>query len=287
MTPTRSSEVALAGSKLAAAVILLACCCTPRLHAAKPSPRDAEPVPLRVLFVGNSYTFVNDVPDLVARVAAARGVELVTGMIAEPNYSIEDHLRRRDYENMLARGWDWVVLQQGPSSLPENQEILRVQAGRAAALAQARGIRVALFAAWPALDNAPTWAAAEFSYRNAARANGLCVLPVSMAWRLARERAPTVQLYAPDRLHASPEGSLLAALVMAQGLVPRPHYDAPPELSRLLSGLEWRAVLMRSALLDTLAREALQAEPARCFLGKRSLGQDPRGKRGAHAGLGG
>lgn len=277
MTPKRSSGSAQAYLKFAAAVVLLACCCMPRLHAGKPAPREADPVPrLRVLFVGNSYTYVNEVPDLVASVAAARGIELVPGMVAEPNFSIEDHLRRRDYEHMLARGWDWVVLQQGPSSLPENQEILRVQSGRAATLAQARGIRVALFAAWPALDNAHTWAAAELSYRNAARANGLCVLPVSMAWRLARERAPVVQLYAQDRLHASPEGSLLAALVLAQGLVPRPHYDEPPDLSRLLSGLEWRAVLMRNALLDALAREALQAEPARCFLDKRGPGRHPR-----------
>ena len=87
MTPKRSSGAAQACLKFAAAVVLLACCCTPRLHAAKPAPREADPIPrLRVLFVGNSYTFVNDVPDLVARVAAARGIELVTGLLAEPDY---------------------------------------------------------------------------------------------------------------------------------------------------------------------------------------------------------
>ena len=266
-----------ARSKIAAALAGVALCLAPLLSAAAPAAAKADPVPrLRVLFVGNSYTYVNDLPDLVARVAAARGIELVTGMVAEPNYSIEDHLQRRDYENALAQGWDWVVLQQGPSSLPENQEVLRVQAGRAAALAQARGSRVALFAAWPALDNAHTWAAAELSYRNAARANGLCALPVSTAWRFARERAPVVQLYASDRLHATREGSLLAALVLAQGLVARPHYVDPPDLSRLLSQQEWGAVLARTGLLDALARDALQAEPARCFLGKRGTGKQPR-----------
>lgn len=277
MHPERSRRARTVGSRFATAIALLACCCVPRLHAAPPPAAKADAIPqLRVLFVGNSYTYVNDVPDLVARVAAARGIELVPGMVAEPDYSIEDHLRRRDYENMLARGWDWVVLQQGPSSLPENQEILRVQAGRAATLARARGIRVALFAAWPALDNAHTWAAAELSYRNAARANQVCVLPVSTAWRFARERAPVVQLYAQDRLHASAEGSLLTAMVLAQGLVSRPHYTDPPDLSRLLSRQEWGAVLGRTALLDALAREALQAEPARCFLAKRGLGENPR-----------
>jgi hypothetical protein len=260
---------------LAAAAYLM--CCFTLAHAASPLPPAAGAVPrLRVLFVGNSYTYVNDVPDLVARVAAARGVELVPGQVAEPNFSIEDHLQQRDYEAALAQGWDWVVLQQGPSSLPENQEILRVQAGRAAALARARGSRVALFAAWPALDNVHTWAAAELSYRNAARANGVCVLPVSTAWRFARERAAAVQLYASDRLHASPEGSLLAALVLAQGLLPQPHHTAPPDLTRLLTGREWTAARSRTALLDSLARAALQAEPVRCFLAKRGSESAPR-----------
>jgi hypothetical protein len=277
MHPERSTRATRARPRLAAALAGIALCLAPLLStAAGPAAVPRTPPRLRVLFVGNSYTYVNDVPDLVAGVAAARGVELVPGMVAEPNFSIEDHLRRRDYENALAQGWDWVVLQQGPSSLPENQEILRVQAGRAATLARARGIRVALFAAWPALDNAHTWAAAELSYRNAARANGLCVLPVSIAWRFARERAPVVSLYAQDRLHASPEGSLLAALVLAQGLLGQPHYVEPPDLSRLLPSQGWGGALGRIELLDTLARDALQAEPARCFLGKRERVQPPR-----------
>lgn len=244
--------------------------------AAQPAP-PAPPAatPLRVLFVGNSYTYSHELPDVVAAVAAARGIALVTGMLALPNYAIEDHLARRDYENMLLRGWDWVLLQQGPSSLPENQVNLRVFSGRAADLARARGIRVALWSAWPALDNAHTWAAAEASYRNAALANNLCVLPVATAWRLARERAPGVQLYADDRLHPERPGTLLAALVVAQGLVPRAHYDAPPNLALHLTDPAWRAARNQTALLDALARDALGSEVARCYRHKAGAAEPP------------
>jgi hypothetical protein len=244
------------------------------LGAAQPAPPVPAPATqLRVLFVGNSYTYSHELPDVVAAVAAARGIALVTGMLALPNYAIEDHLARRDYENMLGRGWDWVLLQQGPSSLPENQVNLRIYSGRAADLARARGIRVALWSAWPALDNAHTWAAAEASYRNAALANNLCVLPVATAWRLARERAPGVQLYADDRLHPERPGTLLAALVVAQGLVPRAHFEAPPNLALHLADPDWRAARNQVPLLDAIARDALGAEVPRCFRHKGAMAE--------------
>ena len=95
---------------------------------------------MRVLFVGNSYTYVNDLPYVVAVVAAARGIEIDYGMLAEPNYALPDHIVTGAYDRKLAEGWDYVVLQQGPSSLPENRELLRVWAVRAAESAHAAGV---------------------------------------------------------------------------------------------------------------------------------------------------
>jgi hypothetical protein len=224
--------------------------------------------PLRVLFVGNSYIYTHDLPQVVAAVASARGIELEPGMLAEPNYAIENHLAGRDYERALDRGWDWVVLQQGPSSLPESRTNLRVHSGRAASMARSRGIRVALMSAWPALENAHTWPDAELSYRLAAQANDLCVLPVAGAWRLARERDPSIALYDADRLHPQREGTLLAALVLADGLLWRPRFATAPELDARLSG-DWRGATARAATLHRYAIAALRAEDSvRCVLDK-------------------
>lgn len=93
---------------------------------AKPDDPASRPRSLRVLFVGNSYIYTHDLPIVVAAVAAARGVDVVSGLLAEPNFAIQDHLAQRAYGARLAEGLDWVVLQQGPSSLPENQLNLRV-----------------------------------------------------------------------------------------------------------------------------------------------------------------
>jgi hypothetical protein len=240
------------------------------------------PPPLRVLFVGNSYLYVNDLPQVVADVAAARGIALHVGMLAEANFAIEDHLARDDYAARLDEGWDWVVLQQGPSSLPENQVNLRVFAGHAAAMARARGARVALMSAWPALPNAHTWPAAETSYRLAALANGLCVLPVASAWRTVHETLPGIRLYQADQLHAEREGTLLAALVIVRGLVRRPAHVDPPPLASPAVDPSWRDALQHTAVLDAYARRAVALEGPACLHEKRdALREDEMNETGS------
>jgi hypothetical protein len=222
------------------------------------------PGPLRALFVGNSYLYTHDVSQVFADVAAARGIAVEVGLLAEPNFAIEDHLARSDFRDRLAEGWDWVVLQQGPSSLPANQVNLRIHAGRAAQLAQSQGARTALMSAWPALPNAHTWLDAELSYRNAALANGLCVLPVATAWRLARDQAPTIALYDVDQLHPDRAGTLLAAFVMARDLLHRSADVDPPPMSATAVDPSWLGALQHTATLDRIARAALKLEGPRC-----------------------
>jgi hypothetical protein len=249
---------------IASAVLAFAFPGAARSAASADVPVSSDPRPLRVLFVGNSYLYTHVMPDVVASVAAARGIEIVPGMLAEPNFAIEDHLATGRYEAMLAEGWHWVVLQQGPSSLPENQVNLRVHSARATELAWAHGARVALMSAWPALPNASTWLNAELSYRNAAVANRICVLPVATAWRLARTQQPGIRLFQPDELHPERAGTLLAAETILRGLMDHPEYAEPLNLSPwILAGI-WQPAVANAVVLDDIARQALDVEPIRC-----------------------
>jgi hypothetical protein len=248
-------------------LLALGLCSPGRVAYGKPPP----PSPLRVLFVGNSYLYTHDVSQVFADVAAARGIVVEVGLLAEPDFAIEDHLALDAFTLRLAEGWHWIVLQQGPSSLPESQVNLRIHAGRAALLAHATGARTALMSAWPALPNAHTWLAAESSYRNAALANGLCVLPVATAWRLAREQAPGIALYQPDQLHPEREGTLLAALVVARDLLRRPQHVDAPVIAASPSDPAWEGALQHTETLDRIARAALELEGPRC---ERAKSQD-------------
>lgn len=247
----------------ARAALLAACACL----AWPCAPAVAKtPPPLRVLFVGNSYTYWLDVPTITMLVADAHGIEMATGMLAEPDFAIEDHIVTGAYEAKLdERDWDWVVLQQGPSSLPQNREHLRVWTMRAADEARERGIRVALFSAWPALGNAHTWANAELSYHLAARASGGCVMPVAAAWRIARAADPALQLYDDDRLHPSRAGTLLAAFVFVRGLYgTRGLKPGTLDIATTYDDARWRPASNRAHALDRYAAQALAGESARC-----------------------
>jgi len=94
--------------------------------AAKPSSP-----PLRVLFVGNSLTETNDLPAVVARIARSHGRRLEYRTVAFGGYALEDHWAQGDARAALANGnWDVIVMQQGPSALPESQSNLRAWAIR-------------------------------------------------------------------------------------------------------------------------------------------------------------
>ena len=69
--------------------------------------------PLRV-FVGNSYTFVNDLPGVLVGLAqAARGRRIVTGQHTPGGYTLEQHVKDgKAVEALQKQKWDVVVLQE-------------------------------------------------------------------------------------------------------------------------------------------------------------------------------
>jgi hypothetical protein len=210
---------------------LLGCSGTPA-HA---QPVDARPPPAlagagaRILFIGNSLTYANDVPAMVRRLSVAAGVPLVVDAAVMPGASIGDHLdhgtaRRRLEEER----WDYVVLQQGPTSRPDSRELFRSDAARIAPLIAAAGARAATYMVWPIRSEPEWWDGVHRSYAIVARDLGGRFLPAGEAWRAAWRRDPRLLLYGPDGLHPTPAGSYAAALVLFGGLTGRSPVGLPP-----------------------------------------------------------
>ena len=148
---------------------------------------------------------------------------------------------------LLASPWDVVVLQQGPSSLPESQADLKKWAVRWADLAREHGIRTALLTVWPEKERSYAFPAVVQSYRAAAVAARGTLLPAGSAWLAAWRRAPRLALYGPDDFHPSVLGSTLAALVVYARLTGTPPSAVP---------LPYRAGTAR--ILRQAAAEALR-----------------------------
>ena len=219
-------------STCAAALILAA---TTAIPAAK-GQSAAEPAE-RILFIGNSLTAANDLPGIVEAFARSTiGPAVTCRAVVFADHSLEDHWARGDAARAIAEGrWSMVVLQQGPSALPESQVLLREFTKRFDGLIRKAGARTALYMVWPSKARAQDFDGVSASYAAAAKDVGGVLLPAGDAWRAAWQRDPSLQLYGPDGFHPSPLGSYLAALVVFQGVTGRAPAGLPGTV-RVASG---------------------------------------------------
>ena len=219
-------------------------------------------VPARVLFVGNSYTFYNDLPALYAQATGRMPPPTVDDVTAGGRRLVQ-HAGDAGLAERLAEGWDVVVLQEQsqipgfPDGNPDRD------AGRQAAvdLAAAAGeARVVLYLTWgrqrgdernpdlfPDFEAMQTRLDAGYAaMRDAIAAAGgdVTIAPVGPAFRevRARDEALFDRLYASDGSHPSPLGSELAALVFARTLdgtnleaSPRPEGVSPEDWALLVA----------------------------------------------------
>jgi hypothetical protein len=190
------------------------------------------PVPLQVLFIGNSLTYTNDMPEMVAAMPCLpdeRPVYVTT--IASPDTSLADHWKKGTARMVLKRDrWDLVILQQGPSAEPASRKELLETVRRFAPEIAASGARPALMMAWPPWQRRQDFDAVTESYRQAAAAIDAVLLPVGEAWRAAWRRDPGLPLYAGDEIHPSMLGSYLGALVICSALGGRSALDLPASI---------------------------------------------------------
>lgn len=192
------------------ALVALALALAASCGSGDPSP---DVTSLRVLFIGNSHTYVNDLPALVADMARATGKSLEYSVEARPGFGLEDHWNVGNAQRLIREeDFDVVVLQQGPSALPESQVNLREWGTRFAELIEANGGRPAFYMVWPSRDRPFDRDGVRTSYTNAATAVGGILAPAGEVWREVWRRDANMALYDPDGVHGSLMGTYAAAL---------------------------------------------------------------------------
>lgn len=236
-----------------------------RQHLPQSRPGPGAPRPgsapggLRVLFLGSSLTYNNDMPLLVQAFAGEVGksVEVVT--VAKGGFSFEDHCKRGAALSTLRKGpWNFVVMQQGPSTLTASRRNMREWARRLADPIREAGARPALYMVWPAEDRLAFFDEVRTSYQLTAEDIDGMLIPAGEAWRAAWRRDPNVPLYRKDREHPSPTGSFLVALSIFGMLFSRSPVGLPARV-RLRNGAFAQVAPGLAKLLQESAEEANQA----------------------------
>ena len=170
---------------------------------------------MRVLFVGNSHTYFNDMPALFARMCREMsGAEPELQMLAYSGRSLRWH--REEYFSLrfalLRGGFDYCVLQQQAHPFPGEEET-ELALGEILPLCEKAGTKPVLFMTWAEKAKPENAAPMKGCYRRLAEKTGALLAPVGELF--ARFRGMGIELYWEDGEHASPYGSYLIAATFA------------------------------------------------------------------------
>ena len=185
---------------------------------------------LNVLFIGNSYTYVNDLPGTFAQIAAAMGDQATVDSKANGGFTFQMHSQDPvTYQKINSQAWDYVVIQ-GQSQEPSfpyaqvnTQSIPYAMQLADSVYANHDCAQVNYFMTWGREVGDPQWDSINTFYKMNARlrdaylriadSSQASVSPVGAAWRYIRDTQPNIMLYAGDGSHPSVAGTYLAASV--------------------------------------------------------------------------
>ena len=175
-------------------------------------PRTTPKGPLRVLFVGNSYTSTADLPGKVRELCAIAGVPVTIQYAGFGGGTLEDYYNTADVRGAITGAkWDIVVLQE-QSMRPIIARFLMERYARLLdADIKASGGRTVFYLTWNRAflpDNQPYLTRA---YQGLARELGAGMCPVGIARQNVQMLRPDINLYDPDGSHPSELGVYLAA----------------------------------------------------------------------------
>jgi hypothetical protein len=175
---------------------------------------------LKVLFVGNSYTYGYNLAHIVSIISAETSTKLMTRKSTIGGASLKEHWRggrELETKKMIAEGrFDIVVLQdfsmsaiQAPDSTLKYVKLFSEYNSR-------YGAKTYLFNTW-AREKVPQFQdEIDEIYGQAAIENGAVRVPVGAAWALAQDLRPMVDLYTSDGSHPNELGTMLSASVFVR-----------------------------------------------------------------------
>ncbi|NNE27793.1 MAG: SGNH/GDSL hydrolase family protein [Saprospiraceae bacterium] len=167
---------------------------------------------LNILFIGNSLTYTNNLPQLVEQECQRRNMVISSEMVALPNYALLDHWRDGQIQKMIRKGkFDYVFIQQGPSSQAWGREVLLEYGKKIRKLCDKHDSELIYLMVWASRTYYHTFDGVIKNHEDAARINGALVCPVGKVWKSHFDATEDFSYYGADGFHPSMEGSLKAA----------------------------------------------------------------------------
>ena len=169
---------------------------------------------MKVLFIGNSHTYFNDMPGLFKEICAENGMDVHVTMLTKGGMGLDYHAKEEQTRfNILFGEYDVVVLQHTAHPMGDLDE-MRKGAEKIAGWCREAESRVVLYQTWTEKGDEKSQDHMSKVYFDLGALLGADVAPVGDVWQKTRIEHPDKNLYFTDGAHASPEGSALAARVI-------------------------------------------------------------------------
>lgn len=213
---------------------------------------------MKVLFIGNSYTYYNEMPKLLEALAQGNGKELTTHQVTKGGWYLHKYLDEKNefHDKLMAlmaeNRYDVCFLQEQSMCPYLDYERFTDGAKRMMKLLEGVVGEFVLYQTWARKEGSPSLethslTAEEFgegivcAYEKFGAEMGLRVSPVGRKFAAMRKADQETELYNEDKSHPSYAGSCLAALQHYKTLFG----EVPADTSMLELSAEVRARMCR------------------------------------------
>jgi hypothetical protein len=181
-----------------------------------------------VLFIGNSFTFMNNMPFIFKDIAESKGKKIFVDTVVEGGKNFEYHSSRPEtFSTIKSRKWDYVIIQghsnelAQPESKVDKNSLPFAQKIVDSIRENNPCTQVIVYMTWAYKNGNPKWAPissydsmqyrVKNQYLRFADLLDARVSPVGEVWKTIRANYSGINLYDPDNQHPSLYGSYLSA----------------------------------------------------------------------------
>ncbi len=174
---------------------------------------------LRILFIGNSHTYFNDMPILVKKRFDEQGYDCSVTMLAHPGWFLAQHVEDPEARfNIIYGEYDYVVLQEhahpfGP--VDKFFDAVRALTG----WIKESGSTPVLYITWARKNEPEAQQQMTNAHIQIAEETGSLLAHAGDTWWEYMESHPNSEMYAGDGEHASPAGSDYAAKMIESAIL--------------------------------------------------------------------
>lgn len=194
----------------------------------------------RILFVGNSLTFKNDLPEMVEQLCRKSGIQAHVEQVTKGAHTLnrfafaasgretDKRVRQELMTKLKKKKWDYVVLQDQRHAAVTNVSDMRKAVAALEPLIKKAGAQMVLYETWApqkghfdyngsrkiAANPGEYQAKIASTYYSLAEKYKCALSPAGIAFARAEQIYPDISLYSSDKLHPSTAGTYLSACTM-------------------------------------------------------------------------